>query len=357
MKTAACWRAKRAGAGARAALHDAESRRRRPERDVQRHVRRPGTASDPGTAARPDATTESINTGARAIDYGFSKTREEALEKWGYERVLSDVVRVIRMTRPLVVTSVFVGAPTDGHGNHQVAGQMAQEAFVAAADPKRFPEQLREGLRPWAPVKVYARVPFFAPTKDKTIYDYATDKYVPMRFYDYINKTWLTETPAGERDDCGRRCCDPAAGLTYSADRARGLGLSEEPERRGRAAAAFDGFGALSPLRIARARARTKKIRSTTASIFHCWAIATLAKGDTGVLEDRAEQTWRTRSAKTTAHYQLNSPAAIAPASGGGLEGKRAHCGRKWKPAAWPSPARAMLPSSCAVRKNSLKRR
>ena len=98
------------------------------------------------------------------IDYGFSKTREEALEKWGYERVLSDVVRVIRITRPLIVTSVFVGAPTDGHGNHQVAGQMAQEAYVAAGDPKRFPEQFREGLRPWSPLKVYARVPFFAPT-------------------------------------------------------------------------------------------------------------------------------------------------------------------------------------------------
>ena len=44
------------------------------------------------------------------IDYGFSKTREEALDKWGYERVLSDAVRVVRMTRPLVITSVFAGA-------------------------------------------------------------------------------------------------------------------------------------------------------------------------------------------------------------------------------------------------------
>ena len=65
----------------------------------------------------------------RVIDYGFSKTREEALEKWDHERVLSDVVRVVRMMRPLVITSVFVGAATDGHGNHQVAGQMAQEAY------------------------------------------------------------------------------------------------------------------------------------------------------------------------------------------------------------------------------------
>src|ERR1700753_3933819 len=97
---------------------------------------------------------------ARAIDYGFSKTREEALEKWDHDRVLSDVVRVIRMTRPLVITSVFVGAATDGHGNHQVAGEVAQEAYLAAGDPNRFPEQIRdEGLQPWKPLKVYARVP------------------------------------------------------------------------------------------------------------------------------------------------------------------------------------------------------
>ena len=81
----------------------------------------------------------------RAVDYGFSKTREEALEKWDHERVLSDAVRVVRMVRPLVIMSVFIGAPTDGHGNHQVAGQMAQEAFVAAGDPTKFPEQIREG--------------------------------------------------------------------------------------------------------------------------------------------------------------------------------------------------------------------
>src|SRR5580693_6765688 len=71
----------------------------------------------------------------RMIDYGFSKPKEEALEKWGHDQTLSDVVRVVRMTRPLVITSVFVGGRTDGHGNHQVAGQMAQEAFKAAGVP------------------------------------------------------------------------------------------------------------------------------------------------------------------------------------------------------------------------------
>ena len=103
----------------------------------------------------------------RAIDYGFSKTREEALEKWDHDRVLADVVRVIRMTRPLVITSVFVGAATRRPRESPGGRQMAQEAFLAAGDPNRFPEQIDEGLQPWTPLKVYARVPFFATSRRK----------------------------------------------------------------------------------------------------------------------------------------------------------------------------------------------
>ena len=103
----------------------------------------------------------------RVCDYGFSKTMDEALAKWTRERVLGDVVRVVRMVRPLVVTSVFVGGPSDGHGNHQVAGLMAKEVFAAAGDPTQFPEQIREGLQPWKPVKYYAHVPFFGAEKAK----------------------------------------------------------------------------------------------------------------------------------------------------------------------------------------------
>lgn len=95
----------------------------------------------------------------RVTDYGFSKTKDEALGQWTRERVLADCVRVIRLARPLVVTSVFVGGPSDGHGNHQVAGQMAKEAFAAAGDPAMFPEQIRAGLEPWSPLKYYARAP------------------------------------------------------------------------------------------------------------------------------------------------------------------------------------------------------
>jgi LmbE family N-acetylglucosaminyl deacetylase len=96
----------------------------------------------------------------RVIDYGFSKTKAESISKWTHDRVLYDVVRVVRTVRPLVITSVFVGGPSDGHGNHQTAGAMAQEVFTAAGDPKVFPDQLEAGLRPWTPLKDYARAPF-----------------------------------------------------------------------------------------------------------------------------------------------------------------------------------------------------
>src|SRR6201984_3664661 len=97
----------------------------------------------------------------RVIDYGFSKTKAESIAKWTHDRVLYDVVRVVRLTRPLVVTSVFVGGPSDGHGNHQTAGAMAQEVFRAAGDPNVFPDQIKAGLKPWNPLKDYARAPNF----------------------------------------------------------------------------------------------------------------------------------------------------------------------------------------------------
>ncbi len=89
------------------------------------------------------------------VDYGFSKRLEEALDKWGRETVLRDVVRIIRMERPTIVLSRFQGNERDGHGNHQTAGVMAVEGFRAAGDPNRYPEQIKEGLRPWQPKKVY----------------------------------------------------------------------------------------------------------------------------------------------------------------------------------------------------------
>ena len=122
-------------------------------------------------------------------DYGFSKTLEETLQKWGRDRLLYDVVRTVRITRPLVITSVFVGGTSDGHGNHAAAGMLAQEVFKAAGDPNVFPDQIQAGLLPWNPIKEYARVPFSlerGSVSPKGLYDYATHQWRPAGVQNYI---------------------------------------------------------------------------------------------------------------------------------------------------------------------------
>src|ERR1019366_6119142 len=92
-------------------------------------------------AARRGAGAEQFFT--RAIDFGFTRTAEETLQKWGHDRVLSDVVRVIRRYRPDVILLGFSGTSRDGHGQHQTSAIIGKEAFAAAADPEMFPEQLK----------------------------------------------------------------------------------------------------------------------------------------------------------------------------------------------------------------------
>ena len=80
----------------------------------------------------------------RAVDFGFSKTAEETFEKWGHEAILADVVWIIRRFRP----DVLVIGSSGGHGHHQASGILTREAYAAAADKTRFPEQLR-WVEPW----------------------------------------------------------------------------------------------------------------------------------------------------------------------------------------------------------------
>ena len=91
----------------------------------------------------------------RAIDFGYSKTPEETLRIWDREKVLSDVVRVIRTFRPDVIVTRFPIPPgSGGHGHHTASAILAVDAFKISGDPKAFPEQLAEGLQPWQPKRV-----------------------------------------------------------------------------------------------------------------------------------------------------------------------------------------------------------
>ena len=85
----------------------------------------------------------------RAYEFGYSKSAEEALRIWDREKILSDVVWVIRQYQPDIIIKRFPPDARAGHGHHAASAVFADEAFTAAADPKRFPEQFKYGVKPW----------------------------------------------------------------------------------------------------------------------------------------------------------------------------------------------------------------
>ena len=91
---------------------------------------------------------------SRANDFGFSKTSDETFTIWDKEQVLSDMVWVIRQRRPDVLITRFPPDARAGHGHHQASAILAAEAFDAAGDPKRFPEQLKY-VQVWQPKRLY----------------------------------------------------------------------------------------------------------------------------------------------------------------------------------------------------------
>ena len=97
----------------------------------------------------------------RAVDFGFSKTSAETLRIWDRDKVLSDIVWVIRKFRPDVVVTRFSPDDDKTHGHHTASAILAREAFQAASDPKRFPEQLAF-VQVWKPTRlVWNTSPFF----------------------------------------------------------------------------------------------------------------------------------------------------------------------------------------------------
>src|SRR5271166_1343180 len=124
----------------------------------------------------------------RVADFGFSKTPEETFQKWGgHDIALGDMVRVIRTFRPDVICTRFQGSSRDGHGHHQASGILTREAFRAAADPTRFPEQIREGLQPWQAKKLY--MDNVRGSEDWTI-ELATSQYDPLLGETYVQFGW-----------------------------------------------------------------------------------------------------------------------------------------------------------------------
>src|SRR5436190_24063366 len=90
-------------------------------------------------------------------DFGFSKSRDEAFKFWGHEEALGRMVLQIRKLRPDVIITNHSTTSND-HGQHQATALMVVEAFDAAADPNKFPEQLRDGVTTWQVQRLFVRV-------------------------------------------------------------------------------------------------------------------------------------------------------------------------------------------------------
>jgi LmbE family N-acetylglucosaminyl deacetylase len=94
----------------------------------------------------------------RMRDFGYSKSADETLAKWGHDEALADVVWVIRTFQPDIIITRFNELPPN-HGHHTASAILAREAFAAAADPKRFPEQLKDGVVPWQADRLLHNIP------------------------------------------------------------------------------------------------------------------------------------------------------------------------------------------------------
>lgn len=103
----------------------------------------------------------------RAVDFGYSFSLEETFEKWGRDEITADYVRLIRMIRPDVIITL---PPTGNAGgqHHMASAIITRDAYKLAGDPTKFPEQIKDGLRPWQPKKLYHSAGFGFPGEPPT---------------------------------------------------------------------------------------------------------------------------------------------------------------------------------------------
>ena len=149
----------------------------------------------------------------RAIDFGFSKTADETMRIWGHDKILADVVWVIRNFRPDVIVTRFSPEDQKTHGHHTASAILAREAFSAAADPNRFPEQLAF-VKPWQATRlVWNTSPFFF-----------TNRNLPF------DPTGLTVLEAGGYNPLLGKAYTEIAAASLSMHKSQGVG---SPPRRG----------------------------------------------------------------------------------------------------------------------------
>ncbi|HEY4284016.1 MAG TPA: PIG-L family deacetylase, partial [Chthoniobacterales bacterium] len=149
----------------------------------------------------------------RAVDFGFSKSADETLRIWDRDKILADIVWVIRKFRPDILVTRFSPEDKLTHGHHTASAILAMEAFTAAADPKRFPEQLKF-VKVWQPTRiVWNTSPFFFQNRN-----------IPF------DPTGLTTLEAGGFNPLLGKAFTEIAAAALSMHKSQGVG---SPPRRG----------------------------------------------------------------------------------------------------------------------------
>jgi LmbE family N-acetylglucosaminyl deacetylase len=130
-----------------------------------------------GAARRLDGARQRFTS---ARDFGYSKNADETFTRWGREETLGDVVWVIRTFQPDVIITRF-GEQPPNHGHHTASAILAREAFTAAADPARFPEQLAAGVTAWRAARLFQNIPNWrdAPPPPKEALELDVGAYLP----------------------------------------------------------------------------------------------------------------------------------------------------------------------------------
>ena len=172
----------------------------------------------------------------RFTDFGYSKTLGETLSKWDRDEVTRDLVAIIREVRPHIVLSRFQGGPPDGHGHHQAAGLLAQEAYRAAGDSSRYPDV----GQPWRPFEAVCQQQARRPRLD------GGDRFGPVRSRsgNDLRRNGalgpaLPALPGRRLGDRGSRTIDSAlqaVGICGWHGGARGIDLRPDRSRAPRAA-------------------------------------------------------------------------------------------------------------------------
>ncbi len=263
----------------------------------------------------------------RVMDYGYSKSAEEAFRHWPRDTLLADVVRIIRRYRPDVVASVWSGTPRDGHGQHEASGIVAREAVLAAGDPTRFPEQLAEGLQPHAPTLFYRSAFFSADPPDVQVNTGELDPLLGASYHQIAmaSRSRHRSQDQGRRYEAGPRrtgfdrVADPAHPEPVAPSRSFG--------RYNEGAAAdtpsmFEGVDTLLSQRALRAAEEAGGAPALTqaATLFHQYeALVVRARADYNPLRP-----WDLLPALSSARARLEAAAqALAAAASAGVESSR----------------------------------